>query len=175
MSFTSYIMPIAAAMIIGIGLYKKIDVCDEFIAGARENLKTGVEICPALIALVTAIAILRESGTLYLISQALSPICAKIGFPDECIPLALIRPISGSGATAVFEDILRTHGADSFCGIVASVMMGSSETTFYTIAVYFSVTRVKRLKHTLFCSLLGDFVCFIASFTVVNLLFSIKI
>lgn len=174
MNFTSYIMPIAAALILGFGLYKKIDIFDEFIAGARENLKTGVEICPALIALVTAIAIFRESGALNLISQALKPLCAQIGFPDECIPLALIRPISGSGATAMFEDILRTHGADSFGGVVASVMMGSSETTFYTIAVYFSVTRVKRLRHTLFSALLGDFACFIASFTIVNLLFSIK-
>lgn len=174
MSITSYIMPVTAALILTIGLFKKVDIFDEFIKGARENLKTGIEICPALITLVLTIGIFRQSGALDILTQLISPLCARIGYPAECIALAMIRPISGSGSTAVFEDILSNCGAESFASRVAAVMMGSSETTFYTIAVYFSVTKVKRLRHTLFCSLLGDFACFIASFMLVNMLYSIN-
>lgn len=174
MGFTSYIMPIAAALILAIGLFKKVDIFSEFISGAKENLKCGVEICPALITLVLTIGIFRQSGALDILTALLYPVCSKIGYPTQCIALALIRPISGSGATAVFEDILSSMGAESYASRIAAVMMGSSETTFYTIAVYFSVTKVKKIRHTLLCSLLGDFVCFIASFVLVNMLYSIN-
>lgn len=173
MNITSYIMPVAAMLILAIGLFKRIDIFDEFVKGARENLKTGFEICPALIALVMTVSIFRQSGATDILCSIVAPLCEKIGYPVKCVTLALIRPISGSGAIAVFEDIL-SSGAESFASTLAAVMMGSSETTFYTIAVYFSVTKVKKLRHTLFCSLLGDFACFIASFVLVNLLYCLN-
>ncbi len=171
MNITPYIMPAVTALILAIGLFKRVDIFDEFLKGARESLKIGIEICPALTALVLTVGIFRQSGATDILSALASPFCEKIGYPAECITLALIRPISGSGAIAVFEDILRRCGAQSFASRVAAVMMGASETTFYTIAVYFSVTKVKKLRHTLFCSLLGDFVCFVSSFMLVNLLY----
>lgn len=166
---TAYIIPAVIAIILAIGLARRVDVFSEFMEGAFENLKTAIEIAPALIALILAVSVFRASGASALLSQALAPFAEKIGFPAECIPLALIRPISGSGALAVYEGILSDYGADSFVGRVASVLQGASETTFYTIAVYFSVTKVRKTRHTLACSLSGDLVCFIMSVLLVRL------
>jgi spore maturation protein B len=128
---------------------------------------------PTLIALMTAIGMFKASGGLELITTTVAPIIHKLGFPAECVALALIRPISGSGGLAVFESILNDYGPDSFAGRVASVMMGSTETTFYTIAVYYSVTKVKKTRHTLLCSLSGDLTGFIFSALLVRLFFVI--
>ena len=171
MNLSSYILPIFIGLILIIGLIKKVDVFSEFIEGAKENLKVGVEIMPTLIALMTAIGMFKASGGLELITTTVAPIIHKLGFPAECVALALIRPISGSGGLAVFESILNDYGPDSFAGRVASVMMGSTETTFYTIAVYYSVTKVKKTRHTLLCSLSGDLTGFIFSALLVRLFF----
>lgn len=173
MNLSSYILPIFIGLILIIGLIKKVDVFSEFIEGAKENLKVGVEIMPTLIALMTAIGMFKASGGLELITTTVAPIIHKLGFPAECVALALIRPISGSGGLAVFESILNDYGPDSFAGRVASVMMGSTETTFYTIAVYYSVTKVKKTRHTLLCSLSGDLAGFIFSALLVRLFFVI--
>ncbi|NLK70914.1 MAG: spore maturation protein [Clostridiales bacterium] len=173
MNLSSYILPIFIGLILIIGLIKKVDVFSEFIEGAKENLKVGVEIMPTLIALMTAIGMFKASGGLELITTTVAPIIHKLGFPAECVALALIRPISGSGGLAVFESILNDYGPDSFAGRVASVMMGSTETTFYTIAVYYSVTKVKKTRHTLLCSLSGDLTGFIFSALLVRLFFVI--
>lgn len=173
MNLSSYILPIFIGLILIIGLIKKVDVFSEFIEGAKENLKVGVEIMPTLIALMTAIGMFKASGGLELITTTVAPIIHKLGFPAECVALALIRPISGSGGLAVFESILNDYSPDSFAGRVASVMMGSTETTFYTIAVYYSVTKVKKTRHTLLCSLSGDLTGFIFSALLVRLFFVI--
>lgn len=167
---TAYIIPAVIALILILGLVKKVDVFAEFTEGAFENLKTSVKIAPALIALILAVSVFRASGTSAILSDALAPFAEKIGFPAECIPLALIRPISGSGALAVYEGVLSDHGPDSFAGRVASVLQGASETTFYTIAVYYSVTKVRKTRHTLACSLSGDITCFILSVLLVRIL-----
>ncbi len=171
MNLTDFVIPIFIAIIICAGLIKKVDVFSEFIEGAKENLKVGIDILPALIALLTAIGMFKASGALNVLTDFLSPLTNLLGFPSECLPLALIRPVSGSGALAVFESILTDSHPDSFAGRVASVILGSTETTFYTIAVYFGVTKVKKTRHTLISSLTSDITGFIFSVLTVQVYF----
>jgi len=123
---SDYVIPFFIALIIIIGLMKKVDVFSEFTEGAKENLKAAVSVLPALVALMTAIGMFKASGALDFISSAISPLTSFLGFPEECIPLAIIRPVSGSGALAVFENILTDVSPDSFAGRVASVIIGST-------------------------------------------------
>ena len=137
-----WMVPLAIAGIVGFGLLRGVKVFDLFVEGAKEGLTTAVNILPALVALVVAVGMFKASGGLDLLSFALEPIGKLLGLPREVIPLSLIRPISGSGAMAIFNDILRSHGPDSLAGRIASVMMGSTETTFYTIAVYYGAAGI---------------------------------
>lgn len=162
-------IPFIITLIIAAGLIKKVDVFNEFLEGAKESLKAGIGILPALIALVTAIAMFNASGAVDLITRALSPVTSLLGFPEQCLPLALIRPVSGSGALAAYEAILSANHPDSFVGRVASVILGSTETTFYTIAVYFGVTKIKKTGHTVVAALAADFTGFILSALTVRL------
>ncbi|MDE6762370.1 MAG: spore maturation protein [Oscillospiraceae bacterium] len=164
------IIPFFIALIMIIGLIKHVDVFGEFTEGAKENLKAAFDVLPALIALMTAIGMFKASGTLEIISEAISPITEFLGFPEECIPLAIIRPVSGSGALAVFESILNDVSPDSFAGRVASVIIGSTETTFYTIAVYYGITNVKKTRHAVTSSLTADLTGFIISALTVRLI-----
>ena len=167
---SSYVIPVFIAVIMVIGLAKKVDVFGEFVEGAKENLRSAFEILPALIALMTAIGMFKASGGLDVLSELISPLTEFLGFPRECIPLALIRPVSGSGALAVFESILTDVSPDSFPGRVASVIIGSTETTFYTVAVYYGITKVKKTRHAIASSLTADLTGFILSALTVRLL-----
>jgi len=167
---SDYVIPFFIALIMIIGLVKKVDVFSEFTEGAKENLKASISVLPSLIALMTAIGMFKASGALNLISTAISPLTSFLGFPEECIPLAIIRPISGSGALAVFENILTDVSPDSFAGIVASVIIGSTETTFYTIAIYYGITKVKKTRQALPASLAADFTGFVLSVLTVRIL-----
>ena len=167
---SNYVIPFFIAAVMIIGLVKKVDVFSEFTEGAKENLKAAVSILPALVALMTAIGMFKASGALDFISAAISPLTSFLGFPDECIPLAIIRPISGSGALAVFENILTDVSPDSFAGRVASVIIGSTETTFYTIAVYYGITKVKKTRQALPASLAADFTGFVLSALTVRII-----
>lgn len=173
MNYTDFIIPVMIAAIMGIGLYKKVNVFNEFIEGAKENLKVGIQILPALIALMTAVGMFKASGALDYITAFMKPVTSFLGFPAECLPLAIIRPISGSGALAVYEAILNDNHPDSFVGRVASVLLGSTETTFYTVAVYFSVTKIKKIKHTITASLAADITGFIMSALTVSIFYSL--
>jgi spore maturation protein B len=163
MQVTDLIIPVAVGLILIYALFKKVDIWSEFLDGAKENIKVTFEVMPALIALMLSIGMFRASGAIDYLTKALSPLIAWTGFPEGCIPLGLIRPLSGSGATATFENILNIFPPDSYTGRVASVMLGSSETTFYTATVYFSVTKVRKLRHAIPCALVGDitgpFIC----------------
>ncbi|MDE6595841.1 MAG: spore maturation protein [Oscillospiraceae bacterium] len=167
---SDFVIPVFIALIMVIGLAKRVDVFSEFTDGAKENLKSAFDVLPALIALMTAIGMFKASGGLEIISSAIAPITEFLGFPRECIPLALIRPVSGSGALAVFESILTEVSPDSFAGRVASVVIGSTETTFYTIAVYYGITKVKKTKHAIASSLTADLTGFILSALTVRLI-----
>ncbi|MGN0642354.1 MAG: spore maturation protein [Huintestinicola sp.] len=171
MNIGSVIIPLLTLIIIGWGLVKKVDVFSEFTAGAKENLLTAAELIPTLVLLITAVGMFKASGASEILTAICSETAEKLGFPPECLPLALIRPISGSGALAVYESIISEFHPDSFAGRVASVMLGSTETTFYTIAVYYGAVHVKNTRHTVAASLTGDLTGFIVSVLTVNLLF----
>ena len=163
MSFTDFIIPLFAAGVLIFGLLKKVDVFAEFTDGVKEGLHTIYDIFPSLFCLVLTIAVFRASGGMAMISAVLEPLFNAVGFPVECAPLAVLRPFSGSGSIALFEDILNNCGADSFAGKVASVILGSSETTFYTLSVYFAATKVKKTRYALPSALCGDLATMILS------------
>ncbi len=152
-AFSNALIPVIMGGILLVGIYRGVDVFDVFVKGAAEGLKVSVRILPALVALMTCVGMFRASGALDLLSFGLTPLGTLIGLPAPTLPLMLIRPISGSGAMAIFRDILTAYGPDSFVGRVAAVMQCSTETTFYTIAVYFGATEVKNYRHTIPASL----------------------
>lgn len=167
----SIAIPLIMSLIVLTGLVKGVPIFDCFIDGAADGLRVAVKILPALVALLTSVGMLKASGAMDVICFALEPVARFLGLPSEVMPLALLRPISGSGALAIFGDIISTYGPDGFIGRVASVMQGSTETTFYTIAVYYGVTEVKKTRHTLAASISGDLAGFILSSAFVTLLF----
>ena len=143
--------------IVAYGMSKRINVYDCFTEGARDGLESMFGIIAPLVGLMIAISMFRASGALELISRLLKPLTDLLGMPSDVLPLALLRPVSGSGSIALVTDILKNHGPDSLEGKIASVMMGSTETTFYTVAVYFGAVGIKQLRHTVKSALLADF------------------
>ncbi len=170
MKFTDLVIPLIAAGVLIYGLVKKIDVFGELTEGVKDGLHVIYDIFPALFCLVLTVAVFRASGAAELLSCALEPLFSATGFPVECAPLAVLRPFSGSGSIAVFQDILSQNGADSFAGRVASVILGSSETTFYTLSVYFAATKVKKTRYALPSALCGDVVTMLVSALTVSML-----
>lgn len=151
-----YIIPLLILIIIISALYKKLPVYETFIGGVEDGLKIVLGIFPALLAVLTAAAMLRASGAIDLIINLLSPVTDFLHIPREVMPLALIRPVSGSGSIGILTDILKNFGADSEAGKIASVIMGSTETTFYCLCVYFARTRVKNTLRAVPCAVIGD-------------------
>lgn len=162
-SFTDFILPILVTIIIAFGAIKGLNVFDIFLDGAKSGFKTILGITPALIALIVAVNMLKSSGGLNVISDFFSPISDLLKIPKEVTPLAILSPISGSGAISMFETILKEHGPDSFIGRCASIMMGSTETTFYAITLYYGSCNIKNTRHTLPSAICADLVSFIFS------------
>ena len=169
MDISSVVVIVLVFGVFAWGLYKKVDILSAFTEGAKENLKTAVGLLPTLTLLMLGVGMFRASGALEAVTGLAAPFIEKIGFPADCLPLALLRPISGSGALSILENILKEQGADSFTGRVASVLMGSTETTFYTIAVYFGATKVKKSRYALPAALAGDVTAFLMSALAVRL------
>lgn len=157
------VVPLLFLGIIGYGLFRRVAVFDAFLEGATDGLRTAVKILPALVGLIAAISMLRSSGAMEFATRLLSPITGLLGIPAEVMPLSLLRPISGSGALAVVNDLLQTHGPDSLVGKITSVMMGSTETTFYTLAVYYGSVGIRDTRFTVKAALLADFTGMLAS------------
>lgn len=168
---SAYILPCIIAFILIYGVIKRVDVFGSFTEGAREGLRCGVNVLPSLVLLMCCIGMFKASGALDLLSAALSPVAELFHIPTEIVPLGLIRPISGSGGLALYESILRDNGADSLTGRIASVMMGASETTFFTISLYYGSVKIKSHRHTLFSALLGDLAVLIVSSITVSLIY----
>ncbi|MBR5542626.1 MAG: spore maturation protein [Oscillospiraceae bacterium] len=171
-SFSSLIVPLILTFIGLYGIYRKVDIYDALVAGATEGLATVAKIAPSVVALFVAIHMLRASGALEFICSLLSPIASFSGLPPENLPLALLRPLSGSAALAIGRDIMANTGADSFPGRIAAVMLGASETTFYTIAVYFGALRLKGTRHAIPAALAADLAGFVASALAVKIFFA---
>lgn len=163
-------MPMIILLIIIYGLIEKNKVFDTFIDGAKEGLEIVFSIFPTLIGLFVAIGALRSSGILDLIINFLTPILNIIKFPSEIMPLAMLRPISGSASIAVATDIMTKYGVDSTVGIMASTIMGSTETTLYTIAVYTSCVGIKKTRFVLAAALIADLVGMLISVGVCRIL-----
>ena len=149
------------------GVFRRVDVYDALVTGAGDGLGVLIKIVPPLIGLLTAVYMLRASGVLDALSALLAPLFQRLGIPPETAPLVLIRPISGSAALAVGAELMGRYGVDSTIGRTAAVMLGSTETTFYTISVYFGAAGIRNTRYTVPAALFADFVgFFMASWTV---------
>ena len=171
MNLSSLVIPVLLAAVAVYGMGKRVDVYSALTHGAEEGLTVLLRIIPALVGLLTAVSMLRASGALDWFSGLCAPLLDLLGLPAETMPLMLIRPVSGSGALAVASDLMMTHGPDSYEGRVAAVMMGSTETTFYTIAVYFGSAGITRTRHAVPAALAADLTGFLASALAVRLFF----
>lgn len=171
MSVTDYIIPAVTVFILLYGAAKRVDVFGEFCAGAGEGFKTCADILPALVLLLVCIGMFRASGAVELLTNALKPICEAVGFPAEVMPLVILRPFSGSGAMAVYSEIAQTAGADTFAERVAAALIGSSETTFYTAAVYFGAVKAKKTRYAIPAALTADCTAWIVCGAAVYLVF----
>lgn len=154
---TKSIIPIIFVIILVYGMIKGKKVYEWFVEGAKEGIQVCLNIFPYLLAMLIAVSIFREARLLDLLNNLLSPVCSFIGLPKEIVPLVLIKPLSGSGAVGILNDILATYGPDSAIGLIASVIMGTTETIFYTVTVYFGAVKIKKTRHTLWAAVMADF------------------
>lgn len=169
---SAWVLP---TLLIGIplyGMFKKVPVYEEFVVGAKEGFSTAVTIMPYLVAILFAIGMFRASGAMDALTDLLRPVLAMIGFPPEVLPMAIIRPLTGSGSTALLADMVNQYGADSLIVKMAATMFGSSETTFYVLAVYFGAINIRKTRHALSGGLLADLFSVLASVYIVKWLFS---
>lgn len=156
-----WILPVTVAATVTLGLVKKIKVFDCFMQGAKKGISTVYELLPSLTGLVVAVTMLRASGALVILADALAPVAEILNIPSEIIPMALISPVSGGGSMTFFEQVMKDYGADSFSGQVASVLMGSTDTTLYAVTVYYAAIGIKKTRHTVYAGLAADFTCFL--------------
>ena len=171
MNLSSLVIPVLLAAVAAFGLGKRIDVYGALTHGAEEGLTVLLRIIPALVGLLTAVSMFRASGAMEWLSGLFAPVLEAVNLPPEAMPLMLIRPVSGSGALAVGTDLMTTYGPDSYIGRVAAVMLGSTETTFYTIAVYFGSAGIYKTRHAVPAALTADLTGFLASAFAVRLFF----
>ena len=163
-------MPFIILIIVFYGFLEKKEVFDKFLEGAKDGIKIVVNIFPTLIGLFLAVGALRNSGIIDIAIRLIEPILHLVNFPSEIMPLAILRPISGSSSIAIATDIMKNFGVDSQIGIMASVIMGATETTLYTIAVYSSSVKIKKTRFVLIASLTADIVGIIASVVICRFL-----
>jgi spore maturation protein B len=163
------IIPIIFIVIIVYGMVEGKKVYEWFVEGAKEGLGTCLRIFPYLLAMILAVRVFKDAGLLDIVNRLLSPLASIIKLPKEIIPLVLIKPLSGSGAIGVFTEILREYGVDSRIGLISSVIMGTTETIFYTITVYFGAIGIKKIRHTLWSAVMADLMAIIAAVTFVGL------
>ncbi len=167
MEFINYmsaiIIPLVIVLVIGYGIAEKKNVYDIFLRGAKNGIKIVIKLFPTLLAIFLAINMLRNSGVIDFIINILKPVLLFLNIPIEIMPLALLRPISGTASMAVATDIIKTSGVDSQIGLIAATIMGSTETVFYTIALYTSSINIKKTRFTLVAALIANFVGIVSS------------
>ena len=171
MDISSLIVPLLLSFTALYALTRKVDVYSALTTGAGEGISVMVKIFPALVALLSAVYMFRASGAMDFLTRLLAPLLAKLGIPPETAAILLIRPISGSGALAVGSELMAQYGANSYIGRTAAVMLGCTETTFYTIAVYFGAAGIRRTRYTIPAALTADITGFIAAAFAVRLFF----
>jgi spore maturation protein B len=159
-------IPVLLVVIPLVGIVKKVKVYDVFIDGAKEGFDVAVKIIPFLVGILVAIGMFRASGAMELLTRGLQPLMRATGFPAELMPLAILRTLTGSGSLGLTTDLVKTYGPDSMIGRTAATMYGSSETTFYVLAVYFGAIAVKKTRHAVPAALIADVVAAIATVAV---------
>jgi len=164
-------IPLVILLFLTWGFAKKVKVYEVFVEGAKEGFSVAVRIIPYLVAMLVAIGIFRASGAMELLTAILSPVTNLIGMPAETLPMALMRPLSGSGSLGIMTELMKVHGPDSFIGILASTMYGSSETTFYVLAVYFGSVNIRNTRHAVPAGIIADVAGMLAAVGIVRLLF----
>jgi spore maturation protein B len=170
-AFSDWAIPVLMLLIPVIAFVKKVKVYEMFVDGAKEGFNVAVKIIPYLVAMLVAIGMLRASGAMDLFVKMLSPLTNLIGLPAEALPVALMRPLSGSGSLGLATELMVAHGPDSFIGRLVSTFYGSSETTFYVVAVYFGAVGIKKTRHAIPGGLLGDTVGLLAALLICKLMF----
>ena len=164
-------LPALILLILTVGVIKKVPVYEVFTAGAKDGFKVAINIIPYLVAIIVAISMLRASGAIELLSQMLAPMLKTCHIPADVLPLTIVRSLSGSAALGVFSDIANNLGPDSYATKLAAIMAGSSETTFYVLAVYFGAVKISKIRYAIVVGLLADLVGIISAVWVCNLMF----
>ncbi|MBC2851927.1 spore maturation protein [Cetobacterium sp. 8H] len=168
-----YAIPMIILFIVSYAYFvKKVKVYEVFCEGAKEGFSTAIRIIPFLVAMLVAIGVFRASGAIDVIIKYINPILEFIGMPGEVLPMAIMRPLSGGGSTGIMNDLFITYGPDSMIGRMASVMMGSTETTFYVLAVYFGAVSIRKTRHAVVAGLLADLAGILAAVWICNIMFS---
>lgn len=169
---TDLFIPVFIALVIVVGFVKRVPVFDAFTKGAESGLNILVNIAPTIVGVITAVNMLKSSGAMDALCELVTPLADTLGFPKEILPMVLLRPVSGGGSTALLTSIYKDLGPDSFAGQVASVLAGSTETTFYAVALYFGSVNVKKVRHTFAAALCADFTAAVMAVLTVRLLLS---
>lgn len=164
-------LPAILLLILTMGLAKRVPIYETFTNGAKDGFKVAVNIIPYLVAIIVAISMFRASGIIEMLEQALSGILAQIHVPADVIPIMIVRSLSGSAALGVFSDIANTLGADDYATKLSAIMVGSSETTFYVLAVYFGAVGISKLRYALLVGLMADIIGIVAAVCVCNWMF----
>ena len=168
-----FAIPLMIAVFLGWGFFKKVRIYEVFVEGAKDGFNTAIRIIPYLVAMLFAIGIFRASGAMDLLVSIISPLTNLIGMPADTLPMAIMRPLSGSGSLGIMTELMKTHGPDSFIGVLASTMYGSSETTFYVLAVYFGAVNIKNSRHAVPVGLLADLAGMLGAVFICRILFGI--
>ncbi len=171
MSASDIILPVVIGAILFYEMVKKVDIYSVFVEGAMEGAKTAVKIFPYILAVIFAINLFIQSGAENFIVRLLTPVTSLIGFPPELLSLSIVKPLSGGGSLGVFQSILDNYGPDSYIGRSASVLMGSSETIFYTTAVYFGAVGIKNIRYTVKVGLIAHCASIFAALLVSRFMF----
>ena len=169
--FIAWIIPMLILSILVIGLKEKKDIFKLFTEGVLDGLKTVYNIFPYIMAITIAIGLLKSTGTLDILLIPFKPLLLKSGIPEDIVPLFILRPLSGGASMSVVMDILKTSGPDSLSGKLASVIMGATETTLYTITILFGAVKIKKIRGVLIAGLIADFVAIIVSIIIINIRF----
>lgn len=167
-----WLIPIIIGFILVYGTYKRVPTYETFVDGAKEGFSMAISIIPYLVGMLVAIGVFRASGAFDFLIGFMQPVLQAIGVPAEIVPLALIRPISGTGSLGMVSDLIATYGPDSFIGRLASTMQGSTDTTFYIITVYFGAVGIKKIGDALKVGLLADVVGITASIIICSYVFA---
>ena len=171
-SLSFFIIPLLLVGFPLYGLYRRVPVYESFVEGGKEGFQVAIRIIPYLVAILFAIAMFRASGAMDYLVKVLNPVLGLIGFPAEVLPMAIIRPLTGSGSAALVVDMIEQYGEDSIFVKMAAVMFGSTETTFYVIAVYFGAVGIKKTRHALHAGLTADLAAMLIAVWLVRLLYS---